>query len=88
MKRTSPSFTTPPAGVTTWADFRAVCWLNRPCWICNAIGECKHREPKAVSLREFWRVRRANLAGGSRKAESLRRRAELRRTKRDLPEAA
>ena len=53
----------PPVGVTTWAHFREVEWANRRCFICREYGECAHREPHAVSVREFWWIRRANLQG-------------------------
>ena len=47
------------SGIETWADYLAGCWAVRKCFICREYGECAHREPKAESVRMFWRAKRA-----------------------------
>jgi hypothetical protein len=45
----------------TWADFTRMCWSGRKCFICGQFGACPHRQPKAESVRVFWRCKRAGL---------------------------
>ena len=42
----------PPAGIRGWRDYLQFCWLRR-CFVCGVTGKCKHREPRAESLRAF-----------------------------------
>jgi len=38
-----------------WIAYRVWSYSVRPCWICNAKGNCQHRERSALSVPGFWR---------------------------------